>query len=790
MHRPLAAFVLGLAVILHTGKAPLAFWDTFDARNEPLQVEVIKAWSDAIGHYQLVRYHVATLTGSNRTASPIMAAYYGYPKDAENVPGIVQIHGGGQRASKGRVTDWVRMGYACISINWGGNVLEEADTPNTDWDGLAAGFRGSREQKHHNSIAPGENTLHREPHMLNSSWNLIALSARRGLTFLEQRPEVDPAKLGVEGHSMGGRSTVLTAIDPRVKAAAPSVGGSGYLYRDLWGLPGSRRHIAPEDLPFYEQVVSAQAYWPRIKAPVLFLGATNDFNSPTDWIVRGMAQLPAKTERMLVLAAHLNHRFTTETAAARWVWMEAHLKGTVPFPKQSPSSLNLDAPDHIPRFTVTVDPVSTLPVEKVEVYYGYARDPRIRYWRSGEVSRDGSRYTAACPVFDVNEPLFAFANITYRLPFTLPQRPGAPATDRMTVTSQYQTAYPPALEDAGVVATEKPRRLIDDFGRGWQDWYRLNPENSQHFQFATRKIVDPGWMGPKAGTLAVDVVTNQPGARLAVGLEVNTWQGYTGRKSDTYHALVTLPEAGVNPVSLRPGDFRNSRGKVLADWDEAVELLFQPAARVPQLEVREDWPGEVPELRNLRWEGGEFVDRPYPHQPRGPQSRGTVAFEDEFQQAIDDSLQRERLDRMAAENGRIYLDPAMASEAVSLLHVARDQGWAGEPISVGGQVYKRGLGVHAVSKLVFPLDGKFTNFHVVPGPDDGHHGLVEMRILVDGREQFTTGQVRSRGFEAKPLDIAVAGAKTLTLLVDQADGNNGGDHASWADAYLENGSTK
>ena len=76
---------------------------------------------------------------------------------------------------------------------------------------------------------------------------LIAMSARRALTFLEAQPVVAADKLGVEGHSMGGRSTVLTAIDPRVKAASPSVGGSGYLHTDIWGLPKSGRHMPEVD---------------------------------------------------------------------------------------------------------------------------------------------------------------------------------------------------------------------------------------------------------------------------------------------------------------------------------------------------------------------------------------------------------------------------------------------------------------------------------------------------------------------------------------------------------------
>ena len=42
----------------------------------------------------------------------------------------------------------------------------------------------------------------------NNNWYLLTLGARRGLTFLEQQPEVDPDGLGVYGHSMGENLTV------------------------------------------------------------------------------------------------------------------------------------------------------------------------------------------------------------------------------------------------------------------------------------------------------------------------------------------------------------------------------------------------------------------------------------------------------------------------------------------------------------------------------------------------------------------------------------------------------
>lgn len=73
---------------------------------------------------------------------------------------------------------------------------------------------------------------------------------------------------------------------------------------------------------------------------------------------------------------------------------------------------------------------------------------------------------------------------------------------------------------------------------------------------------------------------------------------------------------------------------------------------------------------------------------------------------------------------------------------------------------------------------------MVPGPDDAHHGLLEMKILVDGKEVFASGKVRSTGFQAQPLTIPVKGVRELTLVVMDGGDGKGGDHASWANAYL------
>jgi hypothetical protein len=56
------------------------------------------------------------------------------------VPGLMDIHGGGQTASRGNVEQMGANGYACISINPGAHPLPELkpDDPNTDWGAVDA----------------------------------------------------------------------------------------------------------------------------------------------------------------------------------------------------------------------------------------------------------------------------------------------------------------------------------------------------------------------------------------------------------------------------------------------------------------------------------------------------------------------------------------------------------------------------------------------------------------------------------------------------------------------------
>jgi hypothetical protein len=82
---------------LRDGKVPGTFeelWSGFDPCKEPLDVEVLHEWEQDGVVLKVIRYRVGIFKGKKA----MMAAVYGYPKGAKNVPGLVQIHGGGGAA--------------------------------------------------------------------------------------------------------------------------------------------------------------------------------------------------------------------------------------------------------------------------------------------------------------------------------------------------------------------------------------------------------------------------------------------------------------------------------------------------------------------------------------------------------------------------------------------------------------------------------------------------------------------------------------------------------------------
>lgn len=114
----------------------------------------------------------------------------------------------------------------------------------------------------------------------------------------------------------------------------------------------------------------------------------------------------------------------------------------------------------------------------------------------------------------------------------------------------------------------------------------------------------------------------------------------------------------------------------------------------------------------------------------------------------------------------------------------RDASVSGKPLTMGGRVFRRGIGVHARSSLVYALGGRFSLLTGVIGLDDagGAAGDVEFIVRGDGKELMRAA-VRA-GDAPRPLRVDVRGVARLELLADFGGKEDTGDHADWADLRL------
>lgn len=576
-------------------------WAGIDMRAEPLDVEVLKEWEEDGVVMKVLRYRVGVFKGQ----PVMMAAVYGYPKGGSNLPGLVQIHGGGQHASHMAVLTNAKRGYATISLAWAGRLSApdyevgrdevklfwagKTDDPNhlvtTDWGALDAYHDPSRhKESNFGSYKPTEWTLDAVESPRNSAWFPTAFAARRALTFLEQQPEVDANRLGVYGHSMGGKLSVLTAgSDERVKAVAPSCGGISH-----------RENTKPLDA-----ALNDNSYLENITCPIFFLSPSNDFHGRINDLPAAVKEIKTPEWRMTI-SPHHNHQDTAEYEVATQIWMDHILKGEGTLPKTPKTTLALKTDDGVP--VLTVEPDTSKPVLGVEVYY--SREGQMdgkkddinntgsRFWYHAPATKDGGVWKATLPLSGVEKPLWVYANVIYGLdqPITgAGYYYGVYTTDRFVLSSLPHLVGVEELQAAGVKSTRPPSLLIEDFQGDWKKhWFTYKPED---WALTTNKLSTVEWKAPAGARLALEVRSAQPNT-LVVGL-------------DNYAAEVPLQGgADWQTIVLNPADFLDAAKSPLADWSAVRQLRLgadQTLGGKPARKVGGPWQGSPPEFRNLRW---------------------------------------------------------------------------------------------------------------------------------------------------------------------------------------------
>jgi hypothetical protein len=580
-------------------------WTGIDMRAEPLEVEVLKEWEEDGVALKVLRYRVGVFKGQKA----MMAAVYGYPKGGSKLPGLVEIHGGGQFAQIETVLTNAKRGYATIAIAWAGRIAAsdyhvnpervqlfwegKVDDPNykitTDWGAVDAYHSPTRNPVgDFIGIKPAPWTLDTVESPRNSPWFLCTFAARRALTFLEQQPEVDGDRLGVYGFSMGGKISVMTAgTDDRVKAVAPACGG-----------------VSDRDnsSALFRATITDEHYLENISCPIIFLSPSNDFHGRINDLSTALGEIKTPEWR-LTISPHHNHQDTEQYQVAAQVWMDHFLKGEGVIPKTPKTTLTLRTDDGVP--TLDVEPDASRPILGVEVYYtregqmdGKKDDinnTKNRFWYYAPAHKDGEVWTAKLPLCGMGKPLWVYANVVYAL-----DKPITAAgyyyriysADRFVISSVPHMVSLGELEAAGVKATRPPSLLIENFEGEWEkQWFAYKTAG---WAFCTHKIYTDEWRAPVGARLAFEVRAEQPN-KLVVGL------------SDSATEVVLHGGQEWQAVVLDPPAFLDFANKPLKDWSTSKELRFAAMETLygkTNKEFGGDWQGSPPEFRNLRWTVG------------------------------------------------------------------------------------------------------------------------------------------------------------------------------------------
>lgn len=143
---------------------------------------------------------------------------------------------------------------------------------------------------------------------------------------------------------------------------------------------------------------------------------------------------------------------------------------------------------------------------------------------------------------------------------------------------------------------------------------------------------------------------------------------------------------------------------------------------------------------------------------------------------------------LRVKEGNPYTGDALFQSA---FHWRKDVNVKGGPLVIGERRFRRGIGVHSESRLTFPVAPGDRAFQAWAGMDaisqphnnDPELGSALFKVLVDGQERFNSGDL-NWAMGARRVEVEIAGAKELELVVEMGKMIHILDRANWCDARV------
>lgn len=224
------------------------------------------------------RYHIAYDSAHDERVTAIVSIPKRFPAPH---PAILLMHGSGGNKD----VDYIRsagqmlnsLGYATLSID--------------------AQYKGERAR-------PGQTgELQPDSYSIRDAWIQTVIDLRRAVDYLESRPDIDKAKIGYLGLSMGGMlGAVLGGVEPRISCFYLAVPGGGIVnaVKHIDQYPNLKQHFAVQMTPDVMKRVEDIA---NVIDPIYFVGRI--LPRPLMIVVGTHDEImPAEMSAALIEAAH------------------------------------------------------------------------------------------------------------------------------------------------------------------------------------------------------------------------------------------------------------------------------------------------------------------------------------------------------------------------------------------------------------------------------------------------------------------------------------------------------
>lgn len=402
---------------------------------------------------------------------------------------------------------------------------------------------------------------------------------------------------------------------------------------------------------------------------------------------------------------------------------------------------------------------------------------------------------------------------------TVSHRPWAMWDALPTFAELADAPVPPYIDGASVVATLTGD---EDAAPDYQYWWRLEPHSTRRAAEAeggrVRQAAEAVRQGDwKAIRYAPGRSRDVPDTEWAVelydlGTDLAETRDVAGEHPEVAAALVALMHNAWEPPPLDrftwspDGAAVHAPRTVDAGTDVTVTARFTnhhprlPAVRVhAELDLPDGWTATAAGRTSFAVvRPGESVEAPFTVRAGEDDTTATITASIRFRRGSSTdtaTVQRPVTVLVPPPVGSTYLSDLPWLSAQNQwgpverdMSNGRDGAGDGPPISLAGQEYEKGLGVHAPSDVVFHLAGVCDRFTSDVGIDDfsanqSDNGSVVFQVWADDTAVYDSG-VLTAASGPRSLDVSVAGAQRLRLVVGNAGNGNTHDHASWAGAMI------